>query len=115
MKHDHESNPYQKYDDLFDAQNAKEVTAGKKEKAKEKRQADDRQASFDRPSQPIAGNEEPKKNTSKKNYSSLISLGIFYVILRTILGDSVSRDLMSVIGVFFVIAVAFSIYISKRK
>jgi len=49
MKHDHDSNPYQKYDDLFDAQNAKEVTAGKKEKAKEKKQADDRQASFDRP------------------------------------------------------------------
>ncbi len=114
MKHDHDSNPYQKYDDLFDAQNAKEVTAGKKEKASEKKQADDRQASFDRPSQPIAGNEEPKR-VKKKNYSSLISLGIFYIILRTILGDSVSRDLISVIGVFFVLSVFFSILSSKRK
>jgi hypothetical protein len=115
MKHDHESNPYQKYDDLFDAQNAKEVTAGKKEKAKEKKQADDRQASFDRPSQPIAGNEEPKKNTSKKNYTPLISIGIFYVILRTAMADSASSDAIRIVGIFFVIAVAFSIYISKRK
>ena len=115
MKHDHDANPYQKYDDLFDAQNAKEVTAGKKEKAKEKKQADDRQASFDRPSQPIAGNEEPKKASSKKNYSAVISLGIFYVILRTAMADSASSDAIRIVGIFFIIAVAFSIYISKRK
>ena len=115
MKHDHESNPYQKYDDLFDAQNAKEVTAGKKEKAKEKRQADDRQASFDRPTRPIAGNEEPKNNSSKKNYTPLISIGIFYVIVRALMIDSASNDVVRIVGIFFIIAVAFSIYISKRK
>jgi hypothetical protein len=115
MKHDHESNPYQKYDDLFDAQDAKEVRAGKKEKAKEKKQADDRQASFDKPTRPIAGNEEPKRTSSKKNYTPLISIGIFYVILRTAMADSASSDAIRIVGIFFVIAVAFSIYISKRK
>lgn len=115
MKHDHESNPYQKYDDLFDAQNAKEVTAGKKEKAKEKRQADDRQASFDRPTHPIAGNEEPKRTSSKKNYSPLIALGLFYVVLRFFLADTVPANTLRSFGIFFVIAATISIYNSKKK
>jgi hypothetical protein len=115
MKHDHESNPYQKYDDLFDAQNAKEVTAGKKEKAKEKRQADDRQASFDRPTRPIAGNDEPKKTSYKKSYSPLISIGIFYVIVRALMDDTASSDVIRIVGIFFIMAVVFSVGISKRK
>lgn len=115
MKHDHDANPYQKYDDLFDAQNAKEVTAGKKEKAKEKRQADDRQASFDRPTHPIAGNEEPKKTSYKKNYSPLIALGLFYIVLRFILADTVAENTLRSFGIFFVIAAVISIYNSKKK
>ena len=115
MKHDHDANPYQKYDDLFDAQNAKEVTAGKKEKAKEKKQADDRQASFDRPTRPIAGNDEPKDTTRKRNFTPLIAIGIFYVILQTVFVDSMSSDAIRAVGFMFIIVFGLYTFLAKKR
>ena len=113
MKDDQEKNPYQKYDDLFDAQNKKEVRANKKEKNAENQRDVKINNRFE------DHQHETKKTTrnNQKNLSYLLFpfIGFAYVVGRIFIDDrNIEQKAIVILSIVFVGVIMLLKYANKK-